>query len=214
MDIVKIIIIAVIGYLLGSISFSIILGKLHGIDIRTKGSGNAGTTNTLRNLGKKAGAIVFVGDVLKGIVACVIGRYLMGWNIVENPESVGFWIFDGEFGLMLGGLSCVIGHNWPIFFGFKGGKGVATSLAVLIMMDYRIALICLGLFIIIVLISRYVSLGSCLVAAAYPFISLFPYFGHNNWMFLAFSCILATLVIVRHSKNIGRILAGKENKLF
>src|SRR6201996_541499 len=141
-----------LGYLVGSLNTSVIVGKIYGTDIRSHGSKSAGLTNTLRVLGKTAAVFVLVGDVLKGIVACLIGLYL------------GVYAPSGEdsdcISLLAAGAGAVIGHNWPIYFGFKGGKGALTGAAVLFMFDWVMALICLGLFVMIVALTRYVSLGT------------------------------------------------------
>lgn len=185
---------AVAGYLLGSLNSSMIVGKFYGIDIRKHGSGNAGTTNTLRTLGKKAALFALIGDMLKGIVA-----YLIGLSLYGEP-----------IGGMIGGLAAIAGHNWPVYFGFKGGRGVLTSLAVLLMMDWRIALLLLGVFIVVVAITRYVSLGSMIGAALFPFVSLA--FGRDT-VNIIFSAIIGIMIIVLHHDNIKRLLAGKESKL-
>ena len=149
LDIIVIIFSSLIGYLIGSVNTSIIIGKLlYKADVRDYGSGNAGATNALRAFGKGAALAVIVGDLLKGILACLIGRYVFG---EINPGS---GIFLGEY---FAGFFAVIGHNWPVYFGFKGGKGVATSFAVILMFSPVAALICLGAFIVIVAITRYVS---------------------------------------------------------
>jgi len=142
------------GYLLGSLNSSLIVGKLYGVDIRKKGSGNAGLTNTMRVLGKTAALAVLAGDIIKGIIACIVGLLLVG-----------------QTGILAGGTAAVIGHNWPLYFGFKGGKGVLTTLAVIMMMDWRIGLLLLGVFLIIVFVTRYVSLGSIIGAALIPVFS-------------------------------------------
>lgn len=198
MGIVKIIIVIVLGYLIGSINFSILLGASKGVDIRKTGSGNAGATNTLRTFGKLAGLAVLAGDVLKGILACVIGEMIIG---------------SQSTGLLLAGLGTVAGHNWPVFFGFKGGKGVAASIGVLFMMDYRIALIVLGIFIIVVLILRYVSLGSIIAAASFAVLSCIPVFGHTYWLFIAVSFVIPVIIILRHRMNIVRLIKGTESKI-
>lgn len=198
MEPLKIIFVIVLGYLLGSVNFSILLGSSKGVDIRKTGSGNAGATNTMRTFGKLAGLLVLAGDVLKGILACALGEMIMG---------------SQGAGLLLCGLSTMIGHNWPVFFGFKGGKGVATSIGVLFMMDYRIALIVLGIFIIIVLLSRYVSLGSIIAAASFAVLSCIPVFGHSDFLFIAVSFIISAIIILKHRTNIARLIKGTESKL-
>lgn len=144
------IMIIIIAYLLGNISTSYIVAKrLTGEDIRTQGSGNAGSTNVLRTLGKKAGALTFIGDVLKGIVAVFISEMI--------AKIVGLDVVTAGYVAVVG---VVCGHNWPAFLGFRGGKGVATSLGAMLAVNPIIALICLLVFIVIVAITKYVSLGS------------------------------------------------------
>ena len=216
MLVIKLLIVAVIGYLLGSINTSIIVGKFFGIDIRKHGSGNAGATNTLRTLGAMPAILTFIGDALKGILACLVGRYIFGWVIDPsfNPAMQGIFVETAETGLLVAGLFAILGHNWPIYFEFKGGKGVLTSFAVLLMMDWRIALVLLGVFLIITAITRYVSLGSIVAAFLYPLFTLIPYFGHDGWQFLLASSLVAVLIIFRHGANIGRLIRGTESKVF
>ncbi len=183
----------IVGYLLGSLNTSLIVGRFYKVDVRQHGSGNAGMTNTLRTLGKKAALLVIFGDVLKGILAYLAGRFICG----------------GELGGMLAGTACIIGHIWPAFFGFKGGKGVLTALSVLLMFDWQIALGLLAVFIIILLLTRYVSLGSITAAFLFPISA--AVFGRDTQT-LIFSSIIAVLVILRHHENIGRLLSGTESK--
>lgn len=194
-EVIKIVLSAFIGYLVGSINTSIIVGKLKGADIRTQGSGNAGATNTLRVLGKSAAVVTILGDVLKGVIACRIG-FLMG----------------GELGLMIGGVFAILGHNWPLYFKFKGGKGVLTSFTVMIMMDWKISLLLFGLFLIIVALSRYISLGSICAAIMLPIISISGIFGQKTNIFIGTSIFLALLIVWRHSANIKRLVTGTESK--
>ena len=192
-------VIIVVAYLLGNISTSYIIGKkLAGVDIRTQGSGNAGSTNVLRTLGKKAGALTFVGDVLKGLIAVLIAR-LIAYKF-HMDESVCAY---------LAVVAVVLGHNYPVFLGFKGGKGVATSLGSMLGMNPLIALMCLGFFIIIVAITKYVSLGSVLGIALSPIIMLI---NHNNKGFLV-TLFLAISVTITHKENIKRLLNGTERKI-
>lgn len=184
----------IIGYLLGSINTSLVVGKFYGIDVRKHGSGNAGTTNTLRTLGKKAAIFVLVGDALKGVLACLIGRYLTG-------------DINGVVGA---GAAAVVGHNWPIFFGFKGGKGVLTSAAVILMIDWQAGLIALLIFILIVALTRYVSLGSMVAAIIFPIMSVIL---KRPQLVTVFGIFLALLIVIRHRANLGRLLQGKESKL-
>lgn len=193
MKVIYLILAACLGYLAGSINCSILIGKLYGIDIRKHGSGNAGLTNTLRIMGKTAAILVFLGDILKGVAACMAGSFL-----------------ESEYGPFVGGFAAVVGHNWPVFFGFRGGKGVLTSITVIFYMDYRIGLILLGLFLAVVAVSRYVSLGSLTGAVALPILSFIL---NKGYVFTIFSCLLAMLVILRHRSNIGRLIKGNESKL-
>lgn len=191
----------IIGYLLGSFNMSLLLSKFYGKDVRKHGSGNAGTTNTLRTFGKKAAVVSFIGDLLKGILACLAGYYLANQYL------------DTENGLLIAGLGSIIGHNWPLYFGFKGGKGVLTTFAVLLMMDWKIALTLFGIFIICVIIFKIVALGSVSVAVLFPIISYIGIYGEKSYFFIGISILLSCLVIFRHLANIKRIIKGTESKL-
>ena len=205
------IIIAIIAYLIGSINFSILISKKKaGYDIRQKGSGNAGTTNMLRNLGKKYAAITLICDVLKGVVAIVI-TIIVG-NILGDTNKALL--------VQIAGVAVVIGHTFPIFFGFKGGKGVATSLGILLMTNWQLGLICLVFALVLMALTRVVSMGSIAAAILYPILTLFVGGGHyivessglGNGYFI-YSVILAVIVIFNHRENIKRILSGTENKI-
>lgn len=201
-EIIVIIFSSLIGYLLGSVNTSIIIGKIiYKIDVREHGSGNAGATNALRTLGKGAAAAVVAGDFLKGILACLIGRYVFG---EINPGS---GVFLGEY---FAGFFAVIGHNWPAYFGFKGGKGVMTSFAVIIMFSPVSALICLGAFIAVVAITRYVSLGSIVGAILFLVIAFLL---KEPLPMMIIGTALVALIIIRHSANIKRLINGNEKKL-
>jgi len=191
---------AIAGYLLGSVNTSLVVGKLfYKKDVRQYGSGNAGATNTLRTLGKTAAAIVVAGDLVKGILACLIGRWLAG----EADAGV----YAGEY---LAGIMAVIGHNWPLSFGFKGGKGVMTAFAVALVLAPASALICLAVFIIVVAMTRYVSLGSMVGGAAFPLVTWIM--GEPLFLVLT-ALLLAILIVARHSSNIKRLVEGNEKKL-
>lgn len=196
----KIIVCIVFGYLLGSLNGSIIVGKLfYNKDVRTDGSGNAGATNTLRTLGKAAAAAVTVLDMLKGILACVIGQFLVGY--VENYGFVGMYV---------AGFAAVLGHNWPVYFGFKGGKGVLTTFSVILYISPIPALICLGVFIIVVALTRYVSLGSLIAAISWLVVSIL----FNLPIALIFiGGVMVALIIVRHKDNIVRLINHSEKKI-
>ena len=205
------IIVAIIAYLIGSVNFSILISKkMAGFDVREKGSGNAGTTNMLRSVGKKAAAITLICDILKGVISTVIA--IIVGNIVKN--------LDRELLLQIAGIAVVIGHTFPIFFGFKGGKGVATSLGVLLMSNWQIGLICLVFALVLMALTRMVSLGSCGAAILFPVLTLFinQHYtvlteGKSGRVYFVYSVILAIIVLYNHRSNIKRILNGTENKL-
>lgn len=203
-DILKILAALASGYLLGSLNTAVIVGKIYGKDIGSLGSRNAGLTNTLRVLGKTAALFVLAGDILKGIVACLIGLYL------------GVYAYSGEardcVSLLAAGAGAVIGHNWPVYFGFKGGKGALTAVTVLFMVDWVMALICLGLFATIVALTRYVSLGTISATILFAALSCLPFFA-STFYFHIFAFLLALIVMFKHRENIQRLLSGTENKL-
>jgi len=203
-DILRVFAALALGYLVGSLNTAVIVGKIYGKDIRDHGSKNAGLTNALRVLGKSAALLVLSGDILKGIVACLIGL------------GLGVYVSSGEakdcVSLLAAGAGAVIGHNWPVYFGFKGGKGALTGVAVLFMFDWVMALICLGFFAIVVASTRYVSLGTICAAMLFVVISFVPVFGHTIY-FQIFALVMAFIVISKHNQNIRRLLSGTESKL-
>ena len=198
MQILKYVFIAVVGYLLGNISVGMITAKAFGTqDIRKHGSGNSGSTNVLRTLGWLPGALTLVGDCLKGYIACMLGRWLCG-----------------ETGMLLGGFCAVVGHDYPVFMGFKGGKGIATSLAMILAIDPKLGLAHVALVFLVVAVTGYMSLGSILAALAFPTtVALFytdrePYLVH-----VGFAMAACCLAIYRHKGNIQRLLKHEENRL-
>ena len=205
------IIVGIIAYLIGSINFSVLISKkMAGFDVREKGSGNAGTTNMLRSVGKKAAAITLICDILKGVISIVIA--IIVGNIAKN--------LDRELLLQIAGIAVVLGHTFPIFFGFKGGKGVATSLGVLLISNWQIGLICLVFAVVLMALTRMVSLGSCGAAVLFPVLTLFinQHYtvlteGKSGRVYFVYSVILAIIVLYNHRSNIKRILSGTENKL-
>ena len=201
------IIITIIAYLLGSISFSVIISKkIAGFDVRKKGSGNAGSTNVLRSVGKKAAIITLFCDILKGVIAILIA-YMIS-NIMKDEV-------DGALLVQLAGIAVVLGHTFPIFFQFKGGKGVATALGVLMIVNWNIGLICLVFALVLMALTRMVSLGSIAAAVLFPILLIFmphtAYLVDGNY--IIFGLVLAILVIWNHRENVKRLLEGKENKL-
>ena len=202
------IIVAVIAYLIGSINFSIILSKkMAGFDIREKGSGNAGTTNMLRSVGKKAAVITLICDILKGVVSILIA--VLAGKIIKN--------LDNALLVQLAGIFVIIGHTFPVFFKFKGGKGIATSLGVLLMTNWQIGLICLVFALVLIALTRMVSVGSIAAGILFPVLVAFinqNYIvptSNSNWSYLVFSIIIALLVIFNHRANVQRILNVTEN---
>ena len=199
------IIVAIIAYCLGSISFSVIISKkMAGFDVREKGSKNAGSTNVLRTVGKKAAILTLICDILKGVVAILIA-VLLG-NLVEGT--------DKALLVQIAGLMAVIGHTFPVFFKFKGGKGVATALGVLFIVNWQIALICLVFALLLMAITRMVSVGSLAAAILFPVLTIFI---KDNYIvegsYLVFGLLMAGLVVFNHRTNIKRLATGTENKL-
>ena len=192
----KYILVILISYTIGCFSSAYIIGKLfENIDIRDYGSGNVGATNALRVMGAKLGAFTFVLDILKGIVAVLLGNYLLG-----------------DIGALLGGLFAVVGHDWPIFIGFKGGKGIATSIGSLLVLYGPIIFIPIAITLIIIAISKYVSLGSIsfLILTPITYLILGRPFQKG---YLLISVVLAVIGIIRHKENIKRLIKNEENRL-
>jgi len=208
--------IIILSYLIGSIPTSIIISKAaKGIDIREHGSGNAGGTNVMRVLGWKHGVLVILLDALKGVLAViVVARLHYGSMPFENATP-----FD-DFTLVqiIAGISAVIGHIWTVFAGFKGGKGIATALGMLLMIVTIDMLIAIGVFILVVTFSRYVSLGSLAAAVAVPLTlivreNIFNVDIPNYNTLLPFLILVSLLVIFTHRKNVVRLLNGSESKI-
>lgn len=193
-----------IAYLLGSIPTAVWVGKsIYGLDVREHGSKNAGATNTFRVLGKKPGIFVLFIDILKGVIAVSIPFVfqMQGW---DNEQIVNFQL--------IAAISAFLGHVFPVFAQFKGGKGVATSLGVVIGIHPFAAGICLLVFLITFIVFKYVSLGAILSAISFPFLIEFLF--HNDFVWLrVFSILLSFAVLITHHKNIKRLLSGTENKM-
>ena len=200
---------AIIAYLIGSVSGAILISRtVDGNDIRTKGSKNAGTTNMLRIYGKKAAVFTLLIDVLKGVAAVLIGiavdyftmKYMTGSFLSGNIKYIA-------------SIFVVLGHDFPIYFGFKGGKGVATGLGAVLMLDYKVALIVLAAALLIMVVTRYVSLGSVAAAVIYPCVAaaFMAGSGEFNVVYLISALLLGVLIIAKHHTNIKRLLDGTEN---
>ena len=207
---VSIIITAVIAYLLGSISFAVIFTKkFAGFDVREKGSGNAGSTNVLRTAGKKAAICTLICDILKGVLAVLVGLLI---GVIAKAD-----LNTKAMIIQTAGVCVVIGHTFPVFFKFKCGKGVATALGVLLVINWQIGLICLVFALLVMAFSRMVSLGSISAAILFPVLCIFL---NQNFLvpgphisYIIFGIIMGLLVTFNHRENVKRILRGKENKL-
>ncbi|MEI7024568.1 glycerol-3-phosphate 1-O-acyltransferase PlsY [Paenibacillus sp. y28] len=190
----------VLSYLIGSISFSYLYGKLwKGIDIRQHGSGNAGATNTLRVLGKGPAITVLLLDIIKGVLAVFLGKWL-GIGLENTQVLVEICC----------GLAAIIGHNWPVYFGFKGGKGIATTIGVVVSLSFLPALFAGIIAILSIVITRYVSLGSLLFTL---FLPIFILLMKQSVEILLLSIVLFIFAVVRHRSNIRKLLTGQENKI-
>ena len=177
----------IIAYLLGSISMSIIQGKLAGVDIKKEGSGNAGTTNTLRVLGKKAAVITLVCDVAKGVIAVLLGR------------------ISGDICAYICALAVFAGHIWPVFFKFRGGKGVATAFGAVLAVNWKLALLCLAVVAVLTVVTKRMSVGSLFGAAALPVLSVFL-----ERPFWPYAAVIGIVIIIKHRSNIKRLIKGEE----
>ena len=219
----QLIVIAMVGYLIGSVNLSIILSKLMGKgDIREQGSGNAGTTNTLRVLGKGPAALVLIFDICKAVIAILLAKGIFAISGVEMFTVLGDTTtlnVTYELGILLAALGAILGHNYPIYYGFKGGKGIATSLGALLMIEWQIGLVCLVFALVLMISSRMVSLGSICAAILYPVLvwimgSAFGTSFEARMIYTIFAVLVAALAIYRHRANITRLLNGTENKLW
>lgn len=191
----KMTMVILLSYLIGCFPSAYFLGRMYkNIDIRNHGSGNSGSTNALRVMGTKLGILTLVIDVLKGVLAVLIGRLILGAQ-----------------GGLVAGVLVVLGHNFPIFLKFKGGKGVATSIGVLLVLTWQTALVVVIIGVIVIIISRYVSLGSLLGAASAPITVVLAMETMDKPLFITV-VMLASLLIVRHKANILRLCKGEENK--
>ena len=198
-----------VGYLLGSLNTSVIVGKAYGKDIRQHGSHSGGLTNTLRVLGRSAAALVLAGDVAKGVVACLVGLAFGVYAHSGGAHGGGAGACVSE---LAAGAGAVLGHNWPVYFRFRGGKGMLTAAAVMFTIAWPMTLICLALFVAIVAATRYVSLATICAAVLFVGLTFVPAFEATAY-FQAFAALLAVIIIFKHRANIQRLLAGAENRL-
>lgn len=201
------IIVSVLAYLIGSISFSVIFSKkIAGFDVRTKGSGNAGTTNMLREVGKKAALITLICDILKGIVAVLLAIFI---GNVAKEENLNLLV-------QLSAIMVILGHTFPVFFGFKGGKGIATGLGVALLINWQIGMISLVFALVLIAVTRMVSVGSCAVAILYPILTIFVpdnFIVNQGTKYIWYSLIISAVILFNHRANIKRLINGTENKI-
>jgi len=211
MDLVIIICAGILAYLIGSIPTSVWIGKrFYNIDVRDYGSGNAGATNTFRVLGKKVGIIVLILDITKGFIATSLAVLLTWINVVSFDE---FILYKIIFYKLIFGLLAVLGHIFPIYERFKGGKGVATLLGMMLAVDAHITLICVGIFVVVLFASKYVSLGSLLATLAFPLLLFIPRFKPDDPVLIIFGFLMFAVVVITHQKNIHRLIQGEESRV-
>ena len=195
------ILIAAIAYFLGCFSTGTLVSSAKGVDIRKEGSKNTGASNVLRVLGLKSGLVTFVGDFVKATLACWIGSLLL-------PGAV--WGIDG-YGMMLGGLFVIIGHNWPVFYHFKGGKGVACSVAVIFFVNPLLGILSVAACVAVIALTRYISAGSMTMLLCYMILTCATRWG--QWALCLFSVILFVMCVWRHRANLQRLRNGTESKI-
>ncbi|MDF2588270.1 MAG: hypothetical protein K0S41_2111 [Anaerocolumna sp.] len=196
----KILICLIVGYGFGCFSTSYVIGKLNHIDIRNYGSGNAGTTNALRTLGWKAGLLTFVGDAIKAIIPILLVRYIV--NTEDMLE---------QLLLLYTGLGVVLGHNFPVWLNFKGGKGIAATGGVMFAFDWRLGIVAFVIFLVVTAATRYVSLGSLIISILFPVWMLILYPGNIHMLIV--SLVFTISAFYKHRSNIKRLLNGTENKI-
>jgi len=209
MEFLSIFVIVLAGYLLGSIPVGFLVARAKGIDIREHGSGNIGATNVFRTLGKGYGIFVFICDALKGVGAVFLGRMI--YECFNTPLPGSHYYVSPWIGI-LGGIACILGHNFPVWLKFKGGKGVATSLGVVIGLVPLAAVISFAIWASVLFTSRYVSLASIIAAIAVPIIVAFTASPADKTPLLVFTMLAASLIVLRHRANIQRLLNGTENR--
>ncbi len=207
MDIFWIILSITAAYMLGAFPTAVWYGmRFHKTDVRQHGSGNAGATNTFRVLGKKAGSIVLLLDILKGAIATSFAHILVDIAAIPASQLV-------TFQLILG-IAAVLGHIFPVYLRFKGGKGVATLLGMVLAIHPAVALICIGIFLLMLIITKYVSLSSMIAALSFPFLLLLPPFHTGNTLLLVFGFTMFALLVITHRKNIKRLMDGSESRTY
>lgn len=198
----------VVSYLIGSINTSIILSKIKRNDIRSHGSGNAGATNALRVMGKAAAATVVIGDAIKAFIAAAVSGIIAYYCSIMAPNTLILKYLALVF--------VVVGHNFPLYFGFHGGKGIVTSVAVIFALDWRLGIIVLGVGVIAIVLTRYVSLGSLIGCILFPLVCYVRYMDmpmSYEKLVIIPAAFLGILGIIRHKNNIKKLMAGQERKI-
>jgi glycerol-3-phosphate acyltransferase PlsY len=198
MWILKLIVVAIAGYLLGNLNGAIIASKLRGDDVRSHGSGNAGLTNYIRSYGANHSFLVILIDAGKGVLACVLGGLLL-------KNHLGF-----TAGAAVGGTGVMLGHMFPVFFKFRGGKGILTGLFIAVVVDWRVAALILAVFSVLYFTTRYVSLSS--VAASLSFSVGFAIFHHRDLVTMCCGVFMGLMAVFMHRTNIARLIKGQESK--
>lgn len=213
LEILLIILAAAQAYLLGSLNFAVIISKLFANkDVREFGSGNAGMTNVLRVFGVLPGLLTFLLDAAKGFAACYIGQYVIFAHLFPSESSA--WL-PPVYGAFFCGVFCMLGHVFPLFFQFKGGKAVAVSVGIFAVAEWRAILIVLGIFILVLLISRIISISSLTATAAMPLcIILLPGQQGELWIRLVLTMIMVAIIYLKHTENIKRLIKGEEKPIF
>ncbi|TRX62687.1 glycerol-3-phosphate 1-O-acyltransferase PlsY [Fulvivirga sp. M361] len=208
MEVLPVAISLILCYVLGSIPTAVWFGKaVFGMDVREHGSGNPGATNAFRVLGKRAGTIVMLGDIIKGLAATSIATLLVRSNVIAAPDLVTYKLIFG--------VVAVTGHIFSVFLNFKGGKGVATLLGMMISIHYEVAIACVLVFLISLIITKYVSLSSIIGALSFPFMLMFiPRFKTGEPLLIIFGLFLFIVIVWTHNKNIKRLVHGDENKTY
>ncbi len=210
MNILYIILASLLAYLIGAIPTAVWIGKyFFGKDVRDFGSGNAGATNTFRVLGKNAGICVMLIDISKGFLATYLATLMVSEGIVSLNDLM---LSKDIFYKLIFGTLAVIGHIFPVYVGFRGGKGVATLLGMMLAINAMITLLCVGIFLVVLLLSKYVSLGSLLATLAFPLLLLIPRFSPEDPILIVFGFLMFVVVAITHQKNITKLMNGQESK--
>ncbi len=210
MNIFYIVLASLLAYLIGAIPTAVWIGKyFFGKDVRDYGSGNAGATNTFRVLGKTAGICVMIIDIAKGFFATYLATLMVSEGIVSLNDLI---LSKDIFYKLIFGSLAVMGHIFPVYVGFRGGKGVATLLGMMLAINALITLMCVAIFVVVLLLSQYVSLGSLLATLAFPLLLLIPRFAPEDPVLIVFGFLMFVVVAITHQKNITKLLNGQENK--